>query len=128
MRATILFLCLALLIVVSVILLVRSRKISEKYAVLWLVVGIIAIALAAHPPLLDYLARFAGVYIPSNLLFALSILLLIGVCMHLSLEVSRLEGRVRRLAEEAAILRQKQDSLTSEGVNPTTNEPEPDTD
>ncbi len=105
MRATFFFLGLALVIVVGVVLLVRSRKISEKYAVLWLIVGLVAIVLAAYPPLLDKLSSLVGVYTPSNLLFALAILLLVSVCMHLSLEVARMEDRVRRLAEEAAILR-----------------------
>ncbi|MDR2895946.1 MAG: DUF2304 domain-containing protein [Propionibacteriaceae bacterium] len=109
MRAMILFLVLAVIIVVAVVLLLRSRKIAEKYAVLWLVVGLVAIVLAAFPSLLTSLANLVGVYVPTNLLFALSILLLLGVCMHLSLSVSRLDDRVRRLAEEAAILRQQVD-------------------
>ena len=105
MRATILFLCLALVIVLGVVLLLRSRRIAEKYAVLWLVVGLFSIVLAVYPALLGKLANLLGVQVGSNLLFILAILLLLGVCMHLSLAVSRLEDRVRRLAEEAAILR-----------------------
>ena len=109
MRATILFLCLALLILLGVLLLLRSRKISEKYAILWIVVGLAAVVLAAYPALLGYIATAVGIQVGSNLLFALAILLLLGVAMHLSLEVSRLEDCVRRLAEEAAILRNQVD-------------------
>ncbi len=128
MPATFFFLGLALLIVIGVILLVRSGKISEKYAVLWLVVGVIAIVLAAYPPLLTAMAELVGVYVPSNLLFALSILLLVGVCMHLSLEVSRLEDRVRRLAEESAILRHETENRVTAGephIAPPCNPAEP---
>ncbi|MDR0848361.1 MAG: DUF2304 domain-containing protein [Propionibacteriaceae bacterium] len=117
MRATILFLFLALVIVVGVLLLLRSRKISEKYAILWLVVGLAAIVLAAYPALLGYIATAVGIQVASNLLFALAILLLVGVAMHLSLEVSRLEDRVRRLAEEAAILREQVESDEGSDAN-----------
>jgi hypothetical protein len=46
-----------------------------------------------------------GVRTPSNLLFFLAALVLLGVCLHLSWEVSRLEDETRRLAEEHAVLR-----------------------
>ncbi len=42
---------------------------------------------------------------PANLLFAMSIVLLIGVCLHLSWELSMVEDETRILAEEVAILR-----------------------
>jgi len=100
-----LFLFLALIVVAIIVALLRSRRISEKYAILWLGVGVIAIVLAAFPALLGYVARLVGVQVASNLLFALALILLLGVCIHLSLEVTRLEDRVRRLAEESALLR-----------------------
>ncbi|MCL2470165.1 MAG: DUF2304 domain-containing protein [Propionibacteriaceae bacterium] len=111
MRTTILFLVLALVIVAVMFVLLRSRRIAEKYAILWLGVGVVVIVLAAYPALLAHLAALVGVQVASNLLFALALILLLGVCIHLSLEVSRLESRVRRLAEESAILRQSVETL-----------------
>ncbi|MEA5456022.1 DUF2304 domain-containing protein [Sinomonas sp. JGH33] len=96
---------LALVIVAVVIELLRRKKFREKYATLWLVVGIATLILAAFPQLLALVARTLGVQVPSNLLFALSILLALGVCLHLSWEISVVEDETRILAEEAAILR-----------------------
>ena len=56
------------------------------------------------PALLQMLAHLLGFQVPSNFLFLLAILLLLGVSLHLSLEISRLEDETRVLAEHVAIL------------------------
>lgn len=96
---------LALAIVVFVLEMLRRKKFREKYATLWLVVGALTVVLAAFPRLLNIASELVGVQLPSNLLFILSILLLLGVCLHLSWELSVLEDETRTLAEEVAILR-----------------------
>lgn len=96
---------LAMLVVVVVFEMLRRKVLREKYAALWLVVGLATLVLAAFPQLLANVARTLGVQVPSNLLFALSILLALGVCLHLSWEISVVEDETRILAEESAILR-----------------------
>jgi hypothetical protein len=96
---------LALAIVGLVAEMLRRKKLREKYAIWWLVVGIATLILAAFPQLLVYIAQVVGVQLPSNLLFILSILMLLGVCLHLSWEISVVEEETRALAEEVAILR-----------------------
>ena len=103
----------ALIIVALVIELVRRKRLREKYAVLWLVIGIATLVLAAFPGLLYIVAAFVGIQLPSNLLFVLSILLLLGVCLHLSWEISVLEDETRTLAEEVAILRVQVEGLSA---------------
>ncbi|MGP9695200.1 DUF2304 domain-containing protein [Brachybacterium sp. AOP25-B2-12] len=98
------FLAMAALIVVVVLLLLRSRRLREKYAALWIVVGLASIVLAAFPALLEWAAHLVGFAVPSNLMFTLAIVLLLGVCLHLSLELSRLEDETRTLAEGVAVL------------------------
>jgi hypothetical protein len=96
---------LALAIVGLVAEMLRRKKLREKYAIWWLVVGVATLVLAAFPQLLVYIAKVVGVQLPSNLLFILSILMLLGVCLHLSWEISVVEEETRSLAEEVAILR-----------------------
>ncbi|BAS09792.1 conserved hypothetical protein [Arthrobacter sp. Hiyo4] len=95
----------ALLIVGLVVELVRRRQFREKYAALWIVVGVAALVLAAWPQLLVRTSEALGVQVPSNLLFGLCIVLLLGVSLHLSWELSAVEDEVRVLAEEVALLR-----------------------
>lgn len=96
---------LSLAIVGVVFEMLRKKKLREKYAALWLIVGIGVLVLAAFPRLLTIVTELAGVQLPSNLLFIISILLLLGVCLHLSWEISVVEDETRALAEEVAILR-----------------------
>lgn len=102
---------LALLILIVVMWLLLTRRLREKYAVLWLVIGIVVLVLGIFPQLLLWLTAALGVQLPANLLFAVAIVLLLGVALHLSWELSQAEEEVRRLAEESAITRAEVDSL-----------------
>ena len=105
---------LALAIVGLVVEMLRRKKLREKYAIWWLVVGIATLILAAFPQLLDLVARTVGIQLPSNLLFILSILMLLGVSLHLSWEISVVEDETRALAEEVAILRVQLEHMTEQ--------------
>jgi len=107
--ASVFFLILAILVCTFVIIQVRHQRMKERYAALWLIIGAIIIVLGAFPTLLNGVADFVGVALPVNLLFLLSILLLMGVSIHLTLELSRLSEKTRILAEEVAILKALQE-------------------
>lgn len=113
--AGIVFAVLVLVIIVSMLL---RRQLREKYATLWLVIGIVLLVLALYPGLLSWLAGALGVAVPSNLFFALSIVLLVGVALHLSWELSQAEDEVRRVAEDVAIVRADIDELRSRLAEP----------
>lgn len=102
---------LAVLILVIVLWMLLTRKLREKYAVLWLVIAVSVLIVGLFPGLLGALTALLGVQVPSNLLFATAILLLLGVALHLSWELSQVEEETRRLAEEAAILRTQLESV-----------------
>lgn len=102
--------------VLAVLMMLRSGRLREKYAILWLVVGGLTIILGLFPSLLDWAASLVGIKVPSNLLFALSIVLLVGVGLHVSRELTVLEEETRTLAEEVAILRQSVDVLRNATV------------
>lgn len=98
------FLTVALVAVALVLGILRSGRIREKYAALWLIVGLAIVVVSIWPGLLTLLAGWLGVQVASNLLFFLAILMLLGVALHLSLEVSKLEDETRTLSEEVALL------------------------
>ncbi|HEV7646643.1 MAG TPA: DUF2304 domain-containing protein [Actinophytocola sp.] len=95
----------SVLILAGIVELLRRRQLKEKYAVLWLVVGVVLVIFTAFPALLTRIANALGVAVPTNLLFFVAILFLVGVVLHLSWEASRLENETRRLAEDVALLR-----------------------
>jgi len=88
-----------------VVELVRRRALREKYAMLWLAVGGVMLAMSIGRPLVDRISVAIGVEYGPTAIFALAVVFLAGVAAHLSYEVSRLEERTRVLAEELALLR-----------------------
>lgn len=95
---------LALAIFAFVLWMLLTRRLREKYAVLWLLLAVVLLVLGCFPVLLDAATILLGVQIPANLLFAAAIAVLLGIALHLSWELSQAEDEIRRLAEETAIL------------------------
>ncbi|GAA0499628.1 DUF2304 domain-containing protein [Microbacterium aurantiacum] len=103
---------LALVILIIVVWMLLTRTLREKYAVMWLVIALAVLVLGLFPQLLSSMTNALGVQLPSNLLFAIAIVLLLGVALHLSWELSQAENEIRRLAEESAIARTEIDRLS----------------
>lgn len=101
----------AIIVVTLIVVLLLRRQLREKYAILWLLIGVAILVLSVFPSLLVGLSAFLGVAVPSNLIFALSIVLLVGVTLHLSWELSQAEDEIRRVAEEVTILRSAVEDL-----------------
>ena len=95
----------ALLLLAMIFELLRRRQLREKYAILWMVVGLAVLPHGFFPRLLDSLAKAAGMKSGVSLVLFLGILFLLVVCIHLSWEASRLESETRTLAEEVALIR-----------------------
>lgn len=91
--------------------LLRRRQLREKYAVLWLAVGVGVAVLGIFPGLLDWTGERLGIADPPNLLLFVAVLVLLLVEVHLSWEVSRLEDETRSLAEELGLLRMRLDAV-----------------
>lgn len=101
--ATVVVVCV--LLVGSLVYLLRTRRIREKYAAIWILLTLAVLLVGAFPQLAFWLSALAGVRTPVNLIFALAIVVLLAVCIQLSSEVSNLEEETRTLAEEIALLR-----------------------
>jgi len=104
----------SLVIFVFVFDLLRRGVLKEKYAVLWLLVAGIGLIFAVVPGLLDWLGSALGIGAPVNLLFFVMGVVLVLVSVQISYELSRHEARIRRLAEEVALLKQQIDDPSRE--------------
>lgn len=97
----------AIITFIFVFSLLRRGALREKYAVLWLFFSGAALFFAIVPGALDWVTMKLGVATPANLLFFVTVVLLVLVSVQLSYELSRHEMRIRRLAEETALLHQE---------------------
>lgn len=89
--------------VVLVLVLVRRQRLKERFAVTWLVVTSGMVLLAVFRPLLDRLSDELGIQSGTTTVFLLAVLVILGVQLQLSVAVSRLEERLRDLAEAVAL-------------------------
>ncbi|WP_309110174.1 DUF2304 family protein [Saccharothrix sp.] len=96
---------LAVFVLVVVIEMMRRRKLREKYAGLWLVVGTGVVVFGAVPGLPSWFADLTGIQLAANFLFAAAFVVLLFVVLQLSSEVGHLEEEVRTTVEEIALLR-----------------------
>ena len=97
----------ALITFIFILDLLRRGVLKEKYAVLWLLFAGAALFFAIFPIVLVWVSGRLGVAQPVSLLFFVTIVLLVLVSVQLSYELSRHEARIRRLAEEVALLDQR---------------------
>ena len=114
--AHVLVLLLTVAVVIFIIRLVALRQLRSKYALLWLGVTIVVLPFAVVPSFLDDVAHDLGFsYAPAFLLF-LATGFLFAIVIHFSWELSRLETRVRTLAETVALLEVDQGSEPAAGA------------
>jgi Uncharacterized conserved protein (DUF2304) len=113
------------LLILIVLELIRGRRLKERYALLWLVTGLVLLVLSLWRGGLNTIAGWLGVQgYPPAILFASAILFVIAVLLHYSTVLSRLTDDNVLLAQEVALLRARLDALerTSETA-PTTERP-----
>lgn len=102
-RAQAVVFAIAAVVFVGIVALVRRRALKERYALLWLGIGSGVVVLAAVRPWLDALSEALGIRSGTTTLFLAATLFLLGLILHLSVTVSRLQEQVRDLAEAVAI-------------------------
>ncbi len=104
-RAHVVVLVVTLVSAAFILRMVNTRQLRSKFGLLWTLIAAALVPLAVFPGLIERLSRTVGIYYPPTafLLFAVGFLFLVLVTY--SWELSRMETRVRRLAEELALLR-----------------------
>lgn len=105
MKLQIFVIVLGLALLGFVIEVVRRRRLSEGYALLWIAVGVGGLLLGIARPLIDRFSDSLGIVYGANLVFAGVFVFLIVVAINLSMHVSKLEDQVAALAEELALAR-----------------------
>jgi hypothetical protein len=95
----------SLVLVAIVFELIRSRRLRERYALLWLLTGAVLVVLSAWRGGLNTIAGWFGVRgYPPAVLFAVGLLFVILVLLHYSTVVSRLSDQNTILAQRLALL------------------------
>ncbi len=104
-RAQVLSGVVAVLLVLLVLELVRRRKLSEEYSLLWVLsMGGVAL-LAFCTPLLQWVTHAFGILYEASTVFFFGLVFVVLVLLHLSVKLSRLGQDARALVQELALLK-----------------------
>src|SRR3954468_24274105 len=96
----------ALLVVVFE--LIRSRRLRERYALLWLLTGVVLLGLSLWRGGLNTISGWLGVETyPPAVLFAVGVLFVLAVLLHYSTVISRLSDQNTILAQRIALLEER---------------------
>ncbi len=87
--------------------LVRRRHLMERYALLWLLAGVVVMALAIWQGLLTTVSGWVGIYYPPAALFAAGFVFVLLMLLHFSITVSRLSDQNKILAQRLALLQEE---------------------
>ncbi len=94
-----------LLVVVIIVHFLRKKSIDFRYALAWIFVDVCIIILALFPQTMIWLSEILGVASPVNMVLFAGLCLALVVIFSLSMSVSRLADKVRKLSQEIAIIR-----------------------
>jgi hypothetical protein len=102
------------LLLVSLLELVRRRRMLERYAIVWLGSALVLLALAAWSGLLTTVSNAIGIAYPPSTLFVIAFGFVLLLLLHFSIAVSRLADQSKVLAQRVSLLEERNGRLESE--------------
>lgn len=105
-------------LLVWVVRLIRQQRLSVQDSLAWLVTTAAVVVVTTFPPLLATFARIIGVQVPANALFAAALVYLAVNVLSVTIKSSESSARVRRLAQECALLRAEIERLSASAARP----------
>ncbi len=98
----------SVVLLLVVLELIRSRRLRERYALLWLATGVVLLVLSAWRSSLNTIAGWVGVNgYPPAVLFAVATLFILLVLLDYSTVISKLSDQNTLLAQRLALLEQR---------------------
>ena len=97
----------AVVLLLVVLELIRSRRVRERYALLWLLTAVVLLVLSLWRDGLQTISSLVGIAYPPSALFVLATVFIVIVLLHYSTVISRLSDQNTILAQRLALLESK---------------------
>ncbi|MGH3079740.1 MAG: DUF2304 domain-containing protein [Gaiellaceae bacterium] len=97
----------AIIFLLVIFELIRSRRLQERYALLWLITGSVILLLAVWRDALRLVAEQIGIAYPPSALFVVGFLFILVVLLHYSTVISELSERNVTLAQDLALVEER---------------------
>ena len=102
--ASILF---SVFIIVSILVLLRKKKVNIKYSLIWIFLFVILLIATIIPGFLVWITHLLGFKTASNMVFSLILAVLVIISITLTVIVSQQDKKIRLLIQEISILKKE---------------------
>ena len=100
---------IAILALVVLVNMIRKRTLELRYALLWMLMSVGVLIFACFPGLTSWLAGVLGIGAPINMLFFAGFCFALAIIFSLTVVISRMANRVKKLTQEMALLKKELD-------------------
>ena len=97
----------ALVLLIIIFVLLKHGKMTVKYSLLWMCLSLVLLVFALFPYVVYVLRDLMGVEMPVNLVFMLMFCFVLLVLLSLSIAISQLAEKSKRLTQANAILEKR---------------------
>jgi hypothetical protein len=118
LRVSIVAAIAAIILLAIIFELIRSRRLQERYALLWLATGGVILFFALWRGALGQFADLVGIAYPPSALFVVASFFILVVLLHYSTVISELSERNLALAQRLALLEQQLKETTESPPEP----------
>ena len=103
LKAQILISIVLVIALMAIINMVRKRSLELKYVLVWICCDLVLFIFTLFPNTMLILAQFLGIYSPVNMIFFMGFVLSLIIIFTLTIALSRVTARVRKLAQMIAL-------------------------
>jgi hypothetical protein len=104
----------SLLLAVFVLEQVRRRRLAVEYSLVWILACSAMILLALWRKSIDYIAKLMWIMYPPSAVFIVFAIIIIAICIHFSLVISKLSHNNRVLVQKLALLENRFAQINAE--------------
>jgi hypothetical protein len=115
-------LAFSIIVLYQFINMIRKYSLELKYALLWLLIGIVNLILVVFPSIIFYISNTLGIQEPVNALFLLGIISLFTILFSLTIALSRSSNKIKDMSQDIGILKQEVYMLQSKLDDKSDNE------
>lgn len=90
---------------------IRKRRLSEAYALLWLLFALLFGVVSVWPWLMEHVSAFLGIYYPPAMLFLVMLLGIILILFQYLVLLTKNREKIHRLSQEISLLHAEIDEL-----------------
>ncbi len=112
-RARLFFVLLGVTVLIVVINLVRTKKLKEEYALLWLFMAATLVIAPLLIDLIDTISFAIGIDYPPALLIVIALICFVLIFFQISVTISRFSEQIKVLTQELALTRKRLQDLES---------------